>query len=96
MLPFHSPKIINHIAISVPDLEKGTKWYQEVMGFTVVRGPAELDINDKRVGNVLRNIFGSKFRRLRIVWMSSGNNIGFEIFQFIEPQQVIKNIQIEY
>lgn len=96
MRPIHSPKIINHIAISVPDLEKGMKWYQEVMGFTVVRGPAELDINDTRVGNVLRNIFGSKFRRLRIVWMSSGNNIGFEIFQFIEPKQVIKNQQIKY
>ena len=37
MRPIHSPKTINHIAISVPDLEKGMKWYQEVMGFTVVR-----------------------------------------------------------
>jgi len=96
MCPIHPPKIINHIAISVPDLEEGMKWYQEVMGFTVVRGPAELDINDTWIGNVLRNIFGSKFRRLRIVWMSSGNNIGFEIFQFIEPKQVIKNQQIKY
>ncbi len=72
------------------------KWYQEVMGFTVVRGPTELDTDDTQVGNVLRNIFGSKFRRLRIVWMSSGNNIGLEIFQFIEPKQVIKNQHIEY
>lgn len=67
MRPIPSPKTINHIAISVPDLEKGMKWYQEVMGFTVVRGPVDLNTSDKAVGNVLRNIFGSKFRRLRIV-----------------------------
>jgi hypothetical protein len=66
------------------------------MGFTVVRGPTELDTSDIQVGNALRNVFGSKFRRLRIVWLSSGNNIGFELFQFIKPKQVIKNQQIEY
>jgi len=96
MRPIPSPKTINHIAISVPDLEKGMKWYQEVMGFTVVRGPAELNTADKAVGNVLRNIFGSKFKRLKIVWMSSGNNVGFEIFQFVNPKQETKNQRIKY
>ena len=80
---------INHIAISVPDLEKGLKWYQEVMGFTIVRGPVELTSDDIQVGKALKNIFGSKFKKLRIVWMSSANNIGVEIFQFIQPKQLI-------
>jgi predicted enzyme related to lactoylglutathione lyase len=30
------------------------------------------------------------------VWMSSANNIGVEIFQFIQPKQLIKKKQIEY
>jgi catechol 2,3-dioxygenase-like lactoylglutathione lyase family enzyme len=96
MDPIHSPKTINHIAISVPDLERALKWYQEVMGFTIIRGPTELTADDTQIGNALENIFGSKLKKLRIVWMSSANNVGFEIFQFIEPKQVTKNRQIEY
>jgi catechol 2,3-dioxygenase-like lactoylglutathione lyase family enzyme len=91
-----SPAPINHIAISVPDLEKGIQWYEEVMGFAVVRGPAELTSNDIQIGKVLKNIFGTRFNRLRIVWMSSVNNIGIELFQFMEPEQLIENKQVEY
>ena len=96
MDPIRSSISINHIAISVPDLEKGLKWYQEVMGFTIVRGPVELTSDNIQVGKALKNIFGSKFKKLRIVWMSSANNIGVEIFQFIQPKQHIEKKQIEY
>ena len=96
MAPIPSSISINHIAISVPDVKKGMKWYQEVMGFTIVRGPVELTSDNIQVGKALNNIFGSKFKKLRIVWMSSANNIGVEIFQFIQPKQLIKKKQIEY
>ena len=96
MDPIRSSISINHIAISVPDLEKGLKWYQEVMGFRIVSGPAELTSHNIQGGKPLKNIFGSKFKKLRIVWMSSANNIGVEIFQFIQPEQLIEKKQIEY
>ena len=54
---------INHIAISVPNLEKGINWYQEVMGFIVIRGPTELTSSDIQVGKALQNIFGSGYKR---------------------------------
>jgi catechol 2,3-dioxygenase-like lactoylglutathione lyase family enzyme len=92
-----SPSIpINHIAISVPDLERGIKWYQEVMGFTIVRGPTELTSDDIQVGKALTNIFGSQFKSLRIVWMTSANNVGVELFQFIQPEQLSRKKQVEY
>jgi len=96
MALIHCPMAINHIAISVPDLDKALKWYQEVLGFTIVRGPTELSADDPHVGNVLQDIFGPEFKKLRIVWLSSSNNIGFEIFQFIEPKQAIEKTQSEY
>jgi catechol 2,3-dioxygenase-like lactoylglutathione lyase family enzyme len=91
-----SPIPINHIAISVPDLEKGIDWYQEVLGFIIVRGPAEMSADDIQVGKALQNIFGSQFRRLRIVWMSAANNIGIELFQFMQPEQLIQEKQLPY
>lgn len=91
-----SPTSINHIAISVPDLDTGINWYQEVMGFTIVRGPAELTYDDIHIGKALRNIFGSQFKRLRIVWMTSANSIGIELFQFMQPEQLAHKKQVEY
>jgi len=90
------PKAINHIAISVPDLDKALNWYQEVLGFIVVRGPTELNADDPQIGKMVKDIFGSDFKTLRLVWMSSSNNIGFEIFQFIDPKSVKENKQIQY
>ena len=87
---------INHIAISVPNLEKGINWYQEVMGFTIVRGPTKLTYDDIQVGKALENIFGSQFKSLRIVWMSSANNVGIELFQFMQPVQLARKKQVEY
>lgn len=40
------PKIINHIAISVPDLDQAMKWYKEVLGFTVIKEPVEFVADD--------------------------------------------------
>ena len=80
------PRAINDIAISVPDLDKALTWYQEVLGLTIIRGPTELTADEPKVGNALQ-VFGSQFKKLRIVWLSSSSNIGFEIFQFIAPKQ---------
>jgi catechol 2,3-dioxygenase-like lactoylglutathione lyase family enzyme len=40
------PRTINHIAVSVTDLDKAVKWYKEVFGFTVVNGPVEFEADD--------------------------------------------------
>ena len=43
-------KVINHIAVSVTDLDKAVKWYQEVFGFTVINGPVEFEADDSSLG----------------------------------------------
>jgi catechol 2,3-dioxygenase-like lactoylglutathione lyase family enzyme len=40
------PRIINHVAISVPDLEAAVNWYTEALGFTVVKQAAEFVADD--------------------------------------------------
>ena len=44
------PKIINHIAVSVPDLDKAVKWYKEVLGFTEIKQPIEFVADDSLKG----------------------------------------------
>jgi catechol 2,3-dioxygenase-like lactoylglutathione lyase family enzyme len=50
------PKTINHIAVSVTNLDKAVKWYQEVIGFNVINGPVEIVADDSSLGMVVKDI----------------------------------------
>ena len=63
-------KTINHIAVSVPDLDKAIKWYKEVFGFKVVRGPVEFEADDSQMGMAAKDIHGSDFMKMRMVRLS--------------------------
>jgi catechol-2,3-dioxygenase len=36
------PKILNHIGVSVPNLEGAVKWYKDILGFTTVNQIVDL------------------------------------------------------
>jgi catechol 2,3-dioxygenase-like lactoylglutathione lyase family enzyme len=90
------PRTINHIAVSVTDLDKAVKWYKEVFGFTVVNGPVEFEADDSSLGIVARDIHGPNFRKMRMVWLNSGNQVGFEMFEYIDPKAERRIDNFEY
>jgi catechol 2,3-dioxygenase-like lactoylglutathione lyase family enzyme len=90
------PRTINHIAVSVTDLNWAVKWYKEVFGFTVVNGPVEFEADDSSLGIAARDIHGPNFRKMRMVWLSSGNQVGFEIFEYIDPKAERRIDNFEY
>jgi catechol 2,3-dioxygenase-like lactoylglutathione lyase family enzyme len=79
------PRTVNHVAISVPDIEKAVQWYNNVLGFVVIKGPIEIEVDNSLVGIVLKNIHGPRLKRLRAAWLISGNQVGIEIFEYLEP-----------
>lgn len=48
------PKIINHIAVSVPSLDEAVKWYREVLGFTTVKQTEEFVVDDSLIGMTVK------------------------------------------
>ena len=90
------PRTINHIAVSVTDLDKAVKWYKEVFGFTVVNGPVEFEADDSSLGIAARDIHGPNFRKMRMAWLSSGNQVGFEMFEYIDPKAERRIDNFEY
>ena len=63
----------------MPDLDLAVKWYKEVFGFTVVREPIEFVPDDTLKGMAVKDIHGPSLKKVRMVWLSSANQVGFEI-----------------
>lgn len=95
-LPTVYPRIINHIAISVPDLNEAVNWYTEVLGFTVVKQAVEFVTDDSLKGRALKDIHGPRLKKMKMVWLSSANQVGFEILEYIEPRAERRKDNFEY
>lgn len=64
-------RAINHVAVSVPDLDKAIKWYHEVLRFNVITEQIEGISDNSHLGRVLSDIFGANFKKLRLAHMHS-------------------------
>ncbi len=87
---------INHVAISVPNLEQGIKWHQNGFGFKLIGGPVDFVIGDSLAGRVLKDIHGEILGKMRMPWLVSENIIGFEIIEYVEPQAQRRQDNFEY
>jgi catechol 2,3-dioxygenase-like lactoylglutathione lyase family enzyme len=56
--------MINHIAVSVPDLEQDIIWYKEVFGLTIIKGPVEFVDDDSLRGRAVRDIHSPDFKQM--------------------------------
>jgi len=90
------PKIINHIAISVPNLDEAVKWYMEVLGFTAVKQAVEIVADDSPKGRAIKDIHGSKIKRMRMAWLSTANHVGIEIIEYVQPKAERRTDNFEY
>ncbi len=90
------PKTLNHIAVSVSDLDHAMKWHKKILGFTIVEGPIEFVIDDSLVGMALKDIHGPNLEKMRMVWLNSGNQVGFEIIEYVEPKAQGRQENFEY
>ena len=90
------PKIINHVAISVPDLEKAVIWYTQVLGFTVIKHAAEFVADNTLKGRAVKDIHGTKLKKMKMAWLSSANQVGFEIIEYVEPKAEKRQDNFEY
>jgi len=51
---------LNHIGITVTDLNLAIQWYKDVLGFELLMGSLESDMSNPTIGTICRYIFGEK------------------------------------
>jgi catechol 2,3-dioxygenase-like lactoylglutathione lyase family enzyme len=86
----------NHVGISVPDLDRAIAWYCEVLGFSLISGPNEVDFQQPHGGDQALDVLGRDFRHMRMAHLVSPNGIGIELFHLIEPPHQPHSGRVEY
>ncbi|MEL6579631.1 MAG: VOC family protein [Cyanobacteria bacterium J06621_12] len=90
------PKTINHIGLTVTDLDKAIAWYQEILGYRLILGPLDLVPDDTHFGRMARDILGSRLKRGRFAHLATGNGVGLELFEFDDPEAGQRENSMEY
>jgi len=88
--------LLNHVGVTVTDIDKAIKWYGEVLGFELLMGPLKIDVDNPTIGAICRDIFGENWQSMRQAHMSMSNGIGLEIFEFVEPKAERRENNFEY
>ncbi|SDM49958.1 Catechol 2,3-dioxygenase [Fictibacillus solisalsi] len=83
---------ITHIGLAVPDLEGAIKWYEDVLGFTLIAGPYTFDAKTAGELNMTNDLLGAHIKKMKNAHLLSENQVGIELFEFVEPKmQKTKN-----
>ena len=88
------PRAVNHIGVGVADIERAIRWYQEVLGFTLLMGPKTVRGDDP--GSDVRDVLGQDCNALLLAHMVSVNGIGIELFQLLDPPHERREPSLEY
>ncbi|KAJ4290560.1 hypothetical protein N0V90_010777 [Kalmusia sp. IMI 367209] len=71
-------------AANAADCDAACDWYNKVFGFTRIRNDS---IRDRAMGpsQPMFKIYPSTLQRVKVAWLSCGNSVGFEVFEFVDP-----------
>src|SRR5262249_14335629 len=90
------PRAVNHVGVGVADIEKAIRWYQDVLGFTLLKGPMEVRADQGYRGEEVRNVLGQDFQAMLQAHMATANGLGIELFQLLEPLHERRERSLEY
>jgi len=83
------PRAFSHIGITVPDLEKAVKFYEEVLGFYVIMRPTVVKEDPTTaIGIMCQDVFGCGYKEFKIAHMSTSDKIGIELFEFPQTKDL--------
>lgn len=83
------PRVFSHVGITVPNIEEAVKFYTEVLGFYVIMEPTVVvEESETAIGQMCIDVFGEGWETFKIAHLSTGDKIGFELFEFKESKDL--------
>ncbi|MEM8809679.1 MAG: VOC family protein [Cyanobacteria bacterium P01_G01_bin.38] len=90
------PRTINHIGLTVSDLDKAINWYQEILGYRLILGPLDILPDDTHFGQLAKDLLGDRLCHGRFAHLATGNQVGLELFEFGDPEAGPRSGEMEY
>lgn len=84
------PRSLNHVGMTVSDIDEAIEWYESVLGFTHVMGPEKVDENEGHFGDLLADGTGG-FGWMKLAHMATGNQVGIELFEYPDTEGTTEN-----
>ncbi|PKW18575.1 VOC family protein [Saccharopolyspora spinosa] len=75
---------INHVGVTVGDIDAAVRWYTSVLGLELLAGPMHCDTTTTGAGR-RADVFGTRWGAMKLAHLGTSNGGGVELFQFIDP-----------
>ena len=86
---------INHIGVTVPDIEAAIAFYTGAFGLTVLVAP--FDASTQTEGAERRHdVFGAQWKHMKLAHLANADGVGFEIFEFVKPPVRVREEGFDY
>lgn len=82
-------RVFNHVAVSVPDCKAAVAWYSKVFGFELVGNQIHHIARSSRPTDPIFSIYPASLQEVNMAYMSTGNGVGFEVFEFTDPKSFV-------
>jgi catechol 2,3-dioxygenase-like lactoylglutathione lyase family enzyme len=76
---------MNHVGVTVPNIDAAINWYVEVFGLQLLAGPLHCDLST-RGGDRRANVFGSRWGAMKLAHLVTANGTGLELFRLSAPR----------
>ena len=76
-MPTTHAHTLNHVGVSVPDIDAAIDWYSRLFGFVLIAEPAEVRPDGSHFGNLSSDICGERYGGMKIAHMVTADGVGF-------------------
>jgi catechol 2,3-dioxygenase-like lactoylglutathione lyase family enzyme len=91
-----APRAVNHVGAGVSDIVAAIEWYTRILGFQLLAGPYTVDRSTPLHGEALSDVFGDGFRVMKQAHLTSGNGVGLELFESVDPPHERRSPDLQY
>jgi catechol 2,3-dioxygenase-like lactoylglutathione lyase family enzyme len=88
--------VFNHVAVSVPDCKGAVEWYTKLFGFQLLGNKIHHIKRSEQPDGAIFGIYPDSLDEVKLAYMSTGNGVGFEIFEFVTPKTYVPEKSFEY
>jgi catechol 2,3-dioxygenase-like lactoylglutathione lyase family enzyme len=86
---------LNHVGITVPDLDAAVRWYVAVLDLELLDGP--MTCSTSTVGAERRaQVFGERWGEMKLAHLITANDAGIELFEFVRPATRVPDERFAY